>query len=146
MSSKTAAPSRVRPTRVRSTFSSIRVWAEMLTLVADRARPMKSASVWLRPNASAVPKPRIRGTTTPKVPERDAALPELSISARSSSRPASIIKSNTPISAISSITSPRCVSSSNTGQVPNILRKVGPRMMPAINSPNTAGWPSRVLM
>ena len=39
-SSTTAAPSRAIPSLLRSTPSSSRVWAEMLTLVAVSRRPM----------------------------------------------------------------------------------------------------------
>jgi len=43
MSSKTAAPKRASPTRVRSTCSSISTWAEMETDVAPSVSPKNSA-------------------------------------------------------------------------------------------------------
>jgi len=39
---------------LRSTPNSMSVWAEMLTLVAERASPTKIASVEPRPNNKAV--------------------------------------------------------------------------------------------
>jgi hypothetical protein len=44
-SSKTAAPNRLKPTWLRKRFSSIKVRAEMLTLVAAMAIPKRMAAV-----------------------------------------------------------------------------------------------------
>ena len=146
MSSKTAAPSSASPTRLRSTPNSSSVWAEMLTLVADKARPMNSASENSRPNSMAVPMPRASGRKTPKTPATADTLPAPSSSARCSSSPANSIRRMTPSSASRVMDSERWGVAAKTGQLWSMSSTVGPNSRPASSSPRTEGCPNRLLM
>ena len=142
-SSTTAAPSKATPTRLRNTFNSIRVWAEMLTLVAASTRPMKKPCCKSKPKGSAATIPRTTGATTPIIPASTAGRPARPIASRSTSSPAINMTYRTPRWARWLRVSSRC-SSLNTGQC-SISNMVGPRISPASNSPSTAGSPARVL-
>jgi hypothetical protein len=100
------APNIASPTRLRNFPSSINVWAEILTLVAESVNPIKTASTISVPNKNwATAHPRPSGTRTPRLPARAETLPERNSSGKWSSRPASIINSKTPISAVNVIDS-----------------------------------------
>ena len=68
ISSKTAAPNRLTPTWLLSTLSSMRVCAEMLTLVAPKVRPRNIETVLSMPKSLPTPQPRTIGTRTPRKP------------------------------------------------------------------------------
>ncbi len=135
------------PSRDRSAPISISVCAVMLTLVAVRIVPMKIASQNSGiPNATATPAPAASGSTTPPAAAQNATWPTRRSSPRSVSRPAMNISRMTPISERSRTTGSRVAPPvpPNTGQ-PSRLSAVGPSTRPTRSSPNTAGWPSRLL-
>ncbi len=107
-SSNTAAPSRPMPTLLRSTPSSIKVCAEMLTLVAESTNPRNTDAIGDMPNSSPAPIPNPSGKITPNVPESAAKRPVFARSLRCSSIPARNISSRTPTSASSWMVTPRC--------------------------------------
>ena len=65
ISSTTAAPNRLRPTRERSTPISIRVRAEILTLVAPNANPSNRAAEVRMPKSRPAPQPSAMERTSP---------------------------------------------------------------------------------
>ncbi len=95
-SSKTAAPNNPKPTRLRSTFISIKVWAEILTLVAPNVSPRKMEFCNVRPYISPATAPNATGKMTPKIPPRADTLVFCFNSSRWSSRPARNIRIKTP--------------------------------------------------
>ena len=152
-SSITAAPRIVVPSRERRAFSSIRVCAEMLTLVAVRIVPMKRPVQRSGcPNHAETAAPAASGKITPPKAAQNATFPTRRISARSVSRPAMNISRMTPSSARSR-TEPSSVPAAGAwtaavtwlkGGQPSTFSTVGPRMSPARISPKTAGWPTRL--
>ena len=81
-SSTTEAPNMVIPSRFRNTLSSIRVWADMLTEVADNTRPRKIDSFhpYSRPAATAMVS--TMGATELNTPASSAGFPVLTMSSR----------------------------------------------------------------
>ena len=110
ISSITAAPSRPYPTRLRRTFNSISVWAEMETLVAASVIPKKRACCWVRPIRSPKAKAMPSGKTTPRNPEKNEGRRFWFSPSRCSSSPAKNIKNRTPNSPSSKTTSWRWAS------------------------------------
>ncbi len=107
MSSTTAAPSRLKPTRLRSAPNSIRVRAEILTLVAASASPNKKAAAWLIPKARPANQPNpIEKRRSPVLAIRDT-LRFFVNSPRCRSRPAMNINNSTPNSLNSEMVLPR---------------------------------------
>ena len=144
ISSTTAAPSRLRPTRERSTPNSIRVRAEILTLVAPSDTPSSRAALSFNPNSRPAPQPSpIDSSNPPTLPSRDARRWPAN-SPRCNSRPARNINNSTPSSLRSEMIVPS-VELLIKGR-PRILSSDGPSSTPTSSSPSTEGWPRRVLM
>ena len=136
ISSNTAAPSRLKPTRLRRAFSSIKVWAEILTLVAPNVNPRKSAEDCSKPKSNPVLHPNRTGTITPIKPASAATRMFWRISPRCSSNPARNINKSTPNSpSLATVSASSC---SMNGRLSRLMSD-GPRRMPTNNSPSTDG-------
>ena len=98
-SSITAAPRIVEPAFERSCPTFIKVCAVIVTLVAVRIVPRKTASGQLKPNLRARKAPVAIGSTTPPAAAQKAADTVFFIMLVSVSSPATNISKTTPISA-----------------------------------------------
>ena len=141
-SSMTAAPRMTEASGDDIFPASIRVLAEMETLVAVNAPPRKRALFQGRPRACAAPAPRKNGQMTPDKATRNAVMLASRMRSISVSRPAMNIRTKPPTCAIirkAFVACPpwkrlRCIRSNAPG----------PAATPTRSSPRIAGIPKRV--
>ena len=143
ISSTTAAPSRLSPTRLRKAPISSRVRADMLTLVAPRATPRSSAALSFMPKSRPAVQPNPTDSSSPPLLASRETLRWPASSPRCSSRPAMNIRKSTPSSLRSEMVVPSVLLLMNDRW--RILNRDGPSSTPISSSPSTEGWPRRVL-
>ena len=137
----TAAPRMIRAKGARRAFASFSTRAVIPTLVAASMAPRNACSIHGSRGRinSPTPNPSSMGVTTPTTATRAARPPTAIISFGVDSRPTWKSKRTAPSSAMTVSASLEA----NAERSGPPKRVAFPARIPTINSPSTAGWPSR---